>query len=481
MQEHFAALLRALDVFMEDVVTKVHDSAPLRPKFIDVLKGMRDSFAEFLRKSEDIEVTEMILGLVTNSVGLEGVETEQCREQEQEKEQEQEQEQEIEMERYVDLAYLRDGEEMKNWAFCTLGGGCETPQFYPADSFKLYGRNPLPFSEDLHISVNHYDPKWVGDRRLKNACVVLELIPELAKLCPKIPKATILSDASNARLQKALKLMDVDNSGSFEIPELIEVLKSAEDIDLTEAELDELLLDSSKGLTRSNSGKLITDPALDMSMAVVKRRTTLSFEELQTVLTMGKYRQQEAGRRFVLLSLAEAETIRCILHLRQGKAPVEGCDAAMALRCVCANDIVLDASSNFVSSSRYQQSVAHNSFRFFNSDTHYKPGDINILLREIPAEPLQRRFFFTAMVACRRCVCVCVCVCVCNCAACAYGCVCVCVCGYTHSMYVCVLHTLCVCVCVCVCVYVSYVCVCVIHNHTHTQAAGQAVGADAAR
>ena len=58
-------------------MTKVHDSAPLRP---DVLKGMRDSFAEFLRKSEDMEVTEMILGLVTNSVGLEGVETEQCRE-----------------------------------------------------------------------------------------------------------------------------------------------------------------------------------------------------------------------------------------------------------------------------------------------------------------------------------------------------------------------------------------------------------------
>ena len=109
-----ALLLRALDVFMEDVVTKVHDSAPLRPKFIDVLKGMRDSFAEFLRKSEDYEVTEKILGLVSNSVGLEGVETEQCREQEQEKEQEQEQEQEIEMERYVDMAYQRDGEEMKD-------------------------------------------------------------------------------------------------------------------------------------------------------------------------------------------------------------------------------------------------------------------------------------------------------------------------------------------------------------------------------
>jgi len=385
-------LLRALNVFMEDVVTKVHDSAPLRPKFIDVLKGMRESFAEFLCKSEDMEVTEMILGLVSHSVGLEGVETEQCREQEQEKEQEQEQEQEIEMERYVDMAYQRDGEEIKTWAFCTLGGGLETPQFYPANSFSLYGRNSLPFSQDLDISINHYDPKWVGDRRLKNAYVVLELIPDLVKLCPRISQATALSDASNARLQKALALLDVDNSGSFEIPELIEVLKSAEDIDLTEAELDELLLDSSKGGPRDTS----------LAVGASKRRTTLSFQELQTVLTQGKYRQQESGRRSVLLSLAEAETIRCILHLRHGKAPVEGCDAAMALRCVCANDIVLDASSNFVAGSRYQQSVAHNSFRFFNSETHYKPGDINILLREIPVEPVQRRFFFTAMVACRR-------------------------------------------------------------------------------
>jgi len=94
-QDRFAALLRALDVFMEDVITKVHDSAPLRPRFIDVLRAMRDSFSEFLQKSEDMRVTDSILELVSHSVGLEGVETEQCREQEQEKEQEQEQEQEV--------------------------------------------------------------------------------------------------------------------------------------------------------------------------------------------------------------------------------------------------------------------------------------------------------------------------------------------------------------------------------------------------
>ena len=86
----------------------------------------------------------------------------------------------------------------------------------------------------------------------------------------------------------------------------------------------------------------------------------------------GKYRKQEAGRQYVLLryacqkspinnpiilkrdllmeayrSLAEAETIRCILHLRQGQAPIQGCDTALALRCV-GQDIMLDKSDNFV-------------------------------------------------------------------------------------------------------------------------------------
>jgi len=162
----------------------------------------------------------------------------------------------IEMERYIDMAYQRDGEEMKNWAFCTLGGGSETPQFYPAEQFKLYGRNALGFSEDLGISVNHYDPTWVGQRRLKNACIALEWIPEIAKLCPKKAKTTPLSEASNLRLEKALALLDIDDSGSFDIPELIEVLRSAEDVDLTDAELDELLFES-----QNADGKLVQAPS----------------------------------------------------------------------------------------------------------------------------------------------------------------------------------------------------------------------------
>ena len=50
----------------------------------------------------------------------------------------------------------------------------------------------------------------------------------------------------------------------------------------------------------------------------------LSYEVLHDVLTSGRYRRADDGRYFVLLSLAEAETIRMIMHLRQGKQVADG-------------------------------------------------------------------------------------------------------------------------------------------------------------
>ena len=50
----------------------------------------------------------------------------------------------------------------------------------------------------------------------------------------------------------------------------------------------------------------------------------LSYEVLHDVLTSGRDRRADDGRYFVLLSLAEAETIRMIMHLRQGKQVADG-------------------------------------------------------------------------------------------------------------------------------------------------------------
>ena len=55
-------------------------------------------------------------------------------------------------------------------------------------------------------------------------------------------------------------------------------------------------------------------------------------------------RDAGAGRYFVLLSLAEAETVRAIMHQRQGRALVDGGDVALALRCLPAGDAIFDAS-----------------------------------------------------------------------------------------------------------------------------------------
>ena len=148
-----------------------------------------------------------------------------------------------------------------------------------------------------------------------------------------------------------------------------EALRSAEDLHLTDAELDDLFDD----LGVKDSGGL---------------HTVLSYDVLHDVLTSGRYRRTDDGRYFVLLSLAEAETIRMIMHLRQGRQVVEpnsspspnpspnpspspspspnpnpnpnpdqvveGKAVALALRCITAHDTLFDQTDNFPPPPRYQ-------------------------------------------------------------------------------------------------------------------------------
>lgn len=102
-QETIEALHRATDVFLEEVVTSVPETTPQQRHFVAVLKEQCAKWAELIRPGKDATIRDAILSVVSDSVGVSDIETEQCREQEQEKEQEQEQEQEIEMERYVDM------------------------------------------------------------------------------------------------------------------------------------------------------------------------------------------------------------------------------------------------------------------------------------------------------------------------------------------------------------------------------------------
>eukprot|EP00965_Chrysotila_dentata_P066841 2212628-Pleurochrysis_carterae.AAC.1 len=159
------------------------------------------------------------------------------------------------MERYVDVAYQRDGEEPKRWAFKSLCERGEAGQlspladgtFYPASQFRLPSRSALPFPPYLHISRNHFNLDWLGERRLKNAVMVLEWTPSAAAVAAAPAETSSLTEEQRQRLHKALVLLDVTSAGGFARSELREALRCAEDLTPTDGELDALLAENGGG------------------------------------------------------------------------------------------------------------------------------------------------------------------------------------------------------------------------------------------
>jgi hypothetical protein len=62
----------------------------------------------------------------------------------------------------------------------------------------------------------------------------------------------------------------------------------------------------------------------------------------QSLLSSGRFSPYEEGRTFVCISLAEAETIRRIMHMRLGMRAIEFADTALALRCIPAGNVITD-------------------------------------------------------------------------------------------------------------------------------------------
>lgn len=127
---------------------------------------------------------------------------------------------------------------------------------------------------------------------------------------------------------------------------------------------------------------------------------TLSLEEFRTLLTTGRLTPCNAGRKWVILSLAEAETIRRILHVRRNqKNVIVGSSTDLALRyspaclpsaaAVGDGGLVFDASPRWRDSgtgaTTYEAALAHVCFRFFDGDMHFSLPALNILIRALCA------------------------------------------------------------------------------------------------
>jgi len=320
--------------------------------------------------------------LLNNSAGhFFDAEKVQEQEQEREQQQEQEQEQEIEIEKYVDLAYSRDQEEPTPWEFSTLRSRESVPQFYHAKEFHLYKRPPLPFEDYLLVSDNYFDKRWTGARRIKNVVMVLEWIPSVSRISlmpPRDPKA--LSGQQEVELHKAFALFDQHNKGSLDRESIKTLINSA--IDFIEPP---------------------TEEQMDAVMKEFASEGVIDYEHLKLFLQSGKFREEESGRYYVTLSLAEAETIRRIMHIRLERDIIDGTDVTMALRCVPADNMPIDVSSKFKQASLYQSEAAYHSLRFLNCDMYFKPNQMSVLLRALQRSTIRERIvFFERVIGCRR-------------------------------------------------------------------------------
>ena len=146
----------------------------------------------------------------------------------------------------------------------------------------------------------------------------------------------------------------------------------------------------------------------------------MTLDEFRSLLTCGLLFPESVGRYWVALSLAEAETIRRILHIRTRKTLfknqiIANRDTELALRysliaspgAPLAGDggLIFDVTPGWkqsTKSSTYEASIAHSCFRFFDCDMHFPSQALNILIRVLRGSNRDRERFFTATVGCRR-------------------------------------------------------------------------------
>jgi hypothetical protein len=151
---------------------------------------------------------------------------------------------------------------------------------------------------------------------------------------------------------------------------------------------------------------------------LVENELRVTIRAVQALLVNGNLSPISDGRRFVAISLAEAETLRRIIHIRNERAAVNplsnvwninGLDVMLSLRCLPGGNIVTDQSCNtptthiLSSSSSFTTLSAYESFRYFNCDMYFNEKSLNILLRSLPeTTKRERRHFFKNILMCRR-------------------------------------------------------------------------------
>ena len=428
---------RALEVFCENINFTLNAAVPTPTPFAESIVRRVEQHRDFVPAACDHPVVASTLALIEMSGAVSqedglagwdvdeqdqerflGAEMVQEQEQEKEQQQEQEQEQEIEIEKYVDLAYSREHEEQTPWQFASLATPVSAverrpsqfesvghpDQFYPASSFKLVKRDPLQFPHHMLVSSNYFDLRWSGARRIKNVIMALDWVPSLEALYPLDVSLEPLTSQQQYTLLTALNLFDTSKEGMLTLSDFQQVLRAAgHHSDIAGDHLEELARFCA-------GGRFLTD----------EHTPFIPIDSVRNVLVNGRLSRLQGGRRVVAVSLAEAETIRRIIHLKNGLGTdpqhsnwhINGLNVAVALRCISAGNIFTDKSKNFLSAeavdpqgpvSTHTTLSAYEAFRYLNCDMFFSEKSLNVLIRALHwTDRRQRKIFFKNILMCRR-------------------------------------------------------------------------------
>ncbi|CAE7388739.1 unnamed protein product, partial [Symbiodinium necroappetens] len=334
--EEVSLLLPAL-AFSEpldlDLASTIPRSRLLRPKSLAEAIEERAKDKEWLLGKEQLAELQRLVGVSAESEQVTVSTADQ--EQQQEQDGEQEQEQEIEIEKFADLGFQRDGERPLSWSYELLTQGREAAvgldrerPFYEAKNFQLYKKQPLNFPEDLLLSRNYFNRYWLGHRRLKNAVMMLEWIPRVGELKEQAREAwTSEEEAQLLDIWSVLTKDTAKDKPTDQVKRATGSINGAVLKDLQSAlhGLPEPTRFAAFLADLANHGaEVASEQSQESSEEEELRKRQANFACFRSLLGNHRNPPLEAGRLYVLLSLAEAETLRKVLHARATEKPEGG-------------------------------------------------------------------------------------------------------------------------------------------------------------
>jgi len=231
------------------------------------------------------------------------------------------------------------------------------------------------------MSNNYYKPAWTlkSHRRLKNVICAMEWLPPGGSASAMASSTGWSLEHDKAmRVRAAFGFFDEDHDGTVTASELAALGRA---VDL------------------HTVAQFASGSSPDVGALPQDAVAPLVQEQL------GLHMDGPGTRFWIVLSLAEAETLRGALHISAERGDGQLCAGHSGLPPLVAlhtHDSLLDA-VNHAPDSAYERDVVHACFRFLASSTEYDTRQQHLLLRCLQAnEPKARQAAFCEVRACRR-------------------------------------------------------------------------------